>query len=158
MMKEFNEKFNIEVRKLNMMLRRSSKKILLTNAKRIAKESFAHRIPSEALIQSEAYRTVADVGKYAAHIGNHVAVFDFGSVWYKTGEAYRNGGDWDGELLEGLSSFVGGYFGGRLVFWFLGASGLWVFVLAVVSSIALAEFFKWIASKIHEAQVGKNVK
>jgi hypothetical protein len=154
-MKEFNEKFNVEVRKLNMMLRRSSKKILLSNAKKIAKESFAHRIPSESLIQSEAYRTVADVGKYAAHIGNHIAVFDFGSVWYQTGEAYREGGDWDGELLEGLSGFVGGWAGGQLVYFLITPTGLLVFVLAVGVSIIASEFLKYVTNAIHKKQMGK---
>ena len=90
------------------------------------------------------------VAQYAKYTGRAFTAIEIGPVLWKTGEAYREGGDWQKELFEGMAEWSGAAFGGWLVMFVFTGAGWWVIIPAYGGAFFASVGFKWLVQQIEE--------
>ncbi len=100
------------------------------------------------LIDSDAYRSLSDVAKYAKYTGRAFMGFDAVTIFWDTKKAYQEGGDWQKELFEGMAGMAGGSAGGWLVITIFTGAGWWIVIPGMVVALMGSEFFKLIAESL----------
>jgi hypothetical protein len=152
--KGLNEDFNQEVKNINAQLAQSKQKVLPMDGKKLISQvrmGEGKVLKNKKLILgSKFYGTLADTAKYAKYTGRTFTGLEAVMIFWKVGEAYEEGGDWQKELFEGVAECLGSAIVGGLVIAFFAGLGWWIIIPAYVGASYGGNWLKDVVQIIEE--------
>ena len=142
--KTLNENYNHEIRWLkNRITENTRLHSGLTDAHYALVKAKSNKL---SFVDSEAFRYAVHAAQYARFLGFGMVGLELGVDVIDTLDAYREGHDWKGTLIEELAGTLGAVFGGLLVgFFFAEPLGWFVIIPATAGGIGGEMFVRELA-------------